>query len=83
MKRKILIVLLALGTLGGYGMGIARLVRVRSHQHARFEQYVERVCERGARRALDRDRGHRAFGPPAGFPHAGPRHPDGRDRAIR
>lgn len=56
MKRKILIAVLALGTIGGYGFGIARLVRVRADHRGRFERHVERVCERGARRALSAER---------------------------
>ena len=64
MKRKILIGLLALGTIGGYGWGIVRLVRVRADHRGRFEEHVERVCERGARRALGTERPDpRAFGP--------------------
>jgi hypothetical protein len=51
MKRRLLIVLLTLGTIGGFGSGIAS---VRWHGHARraaFERHVAKVCVDAARRA--------------------------------
>ena len=51
MKRRILIVLLTLGTIGGFGSGIASM---RCHAHARraaFERHVAKVCVDAARRA--------------------------------
>jgi hypothetical protein len=52
MRRKILIALLAAGTVGGYATGIASLVCAKSHQHEGLEQ-------RGAR-------GSRGCGPSRG-----------------
>ena len=51
MKRRILIVLLTLGTIGGFGSGIATM---RCHGNARraaFERHVAKVCVDAARRA--------------------------------
>jgi len=60
MRRSILIPLLALGTVGGYGAGFASMA---CHSHARraaFERHVASVCveaaRRDARRGDDRDR---------------------------
>jgi len=53
MKRRLLIVLLTLGTIGGFGSGIASM---RWHGHARraaFERHVAKVCVDAARRAKD------------------------------
>jgi len=53
MKRRILIVLLALGTIAGFGMGFASLHR-RSHWgqrgafHGAFEQRVAEICAASA-----------------------------------
>jgi hypothetical protein len=44
MRRRILIVLLALGTIGGYGAGIASLRCHGRWRRAAFEQHVARVC---------------------------------------
>ncbi|MFO0759276.1 MAG: hypothetical protein U0359_22480 [Byssovorax sp.] len=57
MRRRLLIVLLALGTVGGYGMGFAQL---RCHARARnhgFERHVAKICADAARapRAQDAD----------------------------
>jgi hypothetical protein len=49
MKRRLLIVLLALGTVGGYGMGFAQM---RCHARARhhgFERHVAKICADAAR----------------------------------
>lgn len=49
MKRRILIVLLTLGTIGGYGAGFAG-VRCRAHsRQAAFERHVAKVCVDAAR----------------------------------
>ena len=51
MKRRLLIVLLTLGTIGGFGSGIASM---RCHGNARraaFERHVANVCVDAARRA--------------------------------
>ena len=51
MKRRILIVLLTLGTIGGYGAGIAGM-RCRAHaRHGAFERRVAKVCVDAARGA--------------------------------
>ena len=53
MKRRLLIVLLTLGTIGGFGSGIASM---RCHGQARraaFERHVAKVCVDAARRAKD------------------------------
>jgi hypothetical protein len=54
MRRKILITLLALGTVGGYGAGFASLACHASsarHRRADFERHVAQVCVDAARRA--------------------------------
>ena len=51
MKRRFLIVLLTLGTIGGFGSGIASM---RCHAHSRraaFERHVAKVCVDAARRS--------------------------------
>jgi hypothetical protein len=54
MKRKIVIGLLALGTVAGFGIGIARLAGCRHHhgygRHG-FEQRVADICAQAALRA--------------------------------
>ena len=53
MKRRLLIVLLTLGTIGGFGSGIASM---RWHAHARraaFERHVAAVCVDAKRRAAE------------------------------
>jgi len=55
MRRSILVPLLALGTIGGYGAGFASMA---CHSHARraaFERHVAAVCVDAARRAGPRD----------------------------
>ncbi|MCC6872976.1 MAG: hypothetical protein IT378_01605 [Sandaracinaceae bacterium] len=77
MRRKLLIAILALGTLGGFGSGIASLAchGGRYHQARReaFERHVADVCVDAARRARDGEaQGHpgphparaREWGPP-------------------
>lgn len=49
MKRRLLIALLALGTVGGYGAGFASMS---CHAHARraaMERHVARICADAAR----------------------------------
>jgi hypothetical protein len=54
MKRKIIIGLLALGTIGGFALGFARLCGGHRH-HAwhgqRFEQRVAEICTQAALKA--------------------------------
>ena len=51
MKRKILIGLLALGTVGGYASGFA-CARHRAHErHDSFERHVADLCVSAAKRA--------------------------------
>jgi hypothetical protein len=51
MKRRILIALLALGTVGGYGVGFASM-RCRAHaRQGAFERHVAKVCVDAARNA--------------------------------
>lgn len=51
MKRRILIALLALGTIGGYGAGFASM-RCRAHaRQGAFERHVAKVCVDAARGA--------------------------------
>jgi hypothetical protein len=49
MKRKILIALLTLGTLGGFAGGAASLACARHRHHAAFEQHVAKLCADAAR----------------------------------
>lgn len=51
MRRKLAIVLLTLGAVGGYAAGFASL---RCHSHARrqaFENHVAEVCVKAAKQA--------------------------------
>jgi hypothetical protein len=51
MRRRILIVLLSLGVVGGYGSALAHLVHCRGHHQARreaFERHVAQVCTQAA-----------------------------------
>ncbi len=51
MKRKIVIVLLAMGTVLGFAAGFAHLGRhVRGH-HDAFERHVAQICVEAARNA--------------------------------
>lgn len=49
MRRKALIVLLALGTVGGYASGFASMRACHNHRRAAFEQHVAKVCVDAAR----------------------------------
>jgi hypothetical protein len=54
MRRRILIALLAVGTVAGYGSAFAHLCRAREWHRAAFERHVADVCLDAARRASDR-----------------------------
>jgi hypothetical protein len=54
IKRKILIAVLGLGTIGGFGAGFASLARGSCARRAAFERHVAETCVDAARRA-DRD----------------------------
>lgn len=51
MRRKISIVLLALGTLGGYASGFASLRCRADHRRENFERHVAALCVDAARGA--------------------------------
>lgn len=51
MKRKLLIGLLAVGTVGGFASGFASLRRCHHHRKAAFEEQVTEICAEAARRA--------------------------------
>ena len=51
MRRKALIVLLALGTIGGYAAGFASMRRCNSHRRSAFEEHVAKVCVDAARKS--------------------------------
>jgi hypothetical protein len=54
MKRKAVIVLLALGTLGGFASGFASM-RCRAHgRHAYFKQQITQICADAVHRAQAR-----------------------------
>ncbi len=56
MKRKLLIALLAFGTVGGFGSGIASMACFHHHaaeRRAAFERHVADVCVEAAHRAQD------------------------------
>lgn len=56
MKRKALIVLLGLGTVVGYGSGVASMRCHAKMRRAQFEEHVAKVC---ADAAIDRSEGRR------------------------
>jgi hypothetical protein len=49
MKRKILIALFALGTIGGFGSGFAHLRWAHRHHRQAWEHHVAKVCTDAAR----------------------------------
>jgi len=49
MKRTILIVLFALGTVGGYATGFASLRHCQRAHRGAFERHVAKVCADAAR----------------------------------
>ncbi|HEU4534132.1 MAG TPA: hypothetical protein VFS00_08440 [Polyangiaceae bacterium] len=60
MRRRVLIVLFALGTVGGFGSGFAHSRHCRTEsRRASFERHVADVC---ARAALEAERGGEARG---------------------
>ena len=50
MRRKALIVLLALGTVGGYASGFASMRGCHNKRRDAFEQHVAKVCVDAARK---------------------------------
>jgi len=51
MKRKLIMVALALGTVGGFGSGIASMACHSRHRRAHFKSYVTDVCTDAVRKA--------------------------------
>jgi hypothetical protein len=51
MKRRFLIVLLTLGTIGGFGSGIASMRCHGESRRAAFERHVAKVCVDAARKS--------------------------------
>jgi hypothetical protein len=51
MRRKALIVLLALGTIGGYAAGFRSMRGCNNHRRAAFEEHVAKVCVDAARKS--------------------------------
>ncbi len=51
MKRKIVIALLTLGTIGGFASGIASMSCRSKHRREAFEKHVADVCVKAARNA--------------------------------
>ncbi len=64
MKRRILIALLALGTVGGYGSAFACARHHARERHDAFERHVADLCVGAAERAA-RGTGDRAAATPA------------------
>jgi hypothetical protein len=56
MKRRILIALLGLGTIGGFAAGAASLSCRAQHRRAHFERHVASLCVDAARKS-DADHG--------------------------
>lgn len=54
MKRKVLIGLLAFGTVAGYAAGCARIAHHKHHRHHAFEHRVADVCAAAAHRVYSR-----------------------------
>lgn len=51
MKRKLLIVALSLGTVGGFASGFASLRCHRHHRYAHFKHEVTQICAEAVRQA--------------------------------
>jgi hypothetical protein len=51
MRRRILMVLLALGTVGGYASGLAHMSACHRGREAAFERHVADVCLKAAKGA--------------------------------
>jgi hypothetical protein len=58
MKRKILIGLLAMGTVGGFAAGFGSMRCRAEHRRERFEHHVASVCVEAARDADRHERRH-------------------------
>ncbi len=70
MKRRILIALLGLGTIGGFAAGAASLSCRAQHRRAHFERHVASICVDAARKSdAERSAGR---SPGAGAVEAGP-----------
>ena len=67
MRRKLLIAVLALGTVGGYAAGFASLRHCRDARRQTFEQHVAQVCVDAARKD-DAARAHAQPAPYGGVP---------------
>ena len=55
MKRTLLIVALAMGTVGGFASGFASLRCHRHHRHAHFKKEVTKICAEAVRQAQSGD----------------------------
>ncbi len=55
LRERMLILLLALGTVGGFAGGIASIHRHHHHRHHSFRQTVTDICADGVRQALPKD----------------------------
>ncbi len=51
MRRKVLIALLALGTVGGYASGFASMRHCNANRRQAFEQHVAQVCVDAAKQS--------------------------------
>ena len=49
MKRRILVLLLAIGTVGGFASGIASVAHCKREHRDAFERHVAKVCVEAAR----------------------------------
>ncbi len=60
MKRKVLMVALALGTIGGFTWGVASLSyhahRHKARGHSHFKQQVTEICADAVRQAQAKDK---------------------------
>jgi hypothetical protein len=50
-KRKALIVLLSLGTIGGFACGVANMYHHKQNRHSEFKQTVTNICADAIRQA--------------------------------
>jgi hypothetical protein len=57
IKRRILIVLLSLGAVGGFASGFAHMAHAHRMHRAAFERHVADVCVEAAKRGHGPDRG--------------------------
>jgi hypothetical protein len=51
MRKRILMVLLAIGAAGGYATGFAHMHKCRRDRHSAFERHVAEVCIEAANHA--------------------------------